>query len=49
MGGGYTRLTFRPRKNYSAVVKQQGRIELDSDANEMAEIQDRRLRSTTPP
>ncbi len=47
MGGDYTRFTFRPEKNYSAVLKQQGRVSLDADWNELFEIEDRRLRSET--
>ena len=40
MGGDFSRLTFRPEKRYSAVLAQQGRIELDADVNEQAAIQE---------
>jgi|WetSurMetagenome_2_1015567.scaffolds.fasta_scaffold00231_5 hypothetical protein len=39
MKGDFTRFTFDPKKHYSSVRMQQGRIELDSDWNEQAEIQ----------
>jgi hypothetical protein len=45
MGGDYTRFTFDPAKGYSGVRKQQGRVSLDSDFNEFAEILDRRSRA----
>lgn len=32
--GDFSRLTFRPQKHYSAVLSQQGRVQLDADANE---------------
>lgn len=47
MRGDYTRFTFRPKKDYSAVLKQQGRVDLDADWNELMEIVDRRWRSET--
>jgi nitrous oxidase accessory protein NosD len=47
MAGDHSRFTFEPKKYYSAVLKQQGRVGLDSDANEHAEIQDRRWRAET--
>src|ERR1700730_2694668 len=47
MSGDYTRFTFKPRKDYSAVLKQQGRVDLDADFNELIEIVDRRWRSET--
>ncbi len=47
MSGDYTRFTFKPKKDYSAVVKQQGRVDLDADFNELIEIMDRRWRSET--
>ncbi|MFN9029467.1 MAG: DUF6519 domain-containing protein [Betaproteobacteria bacterium] len=47
MSGDHTRLTFRPRDNYSAVGAQQGRVTLDADWNEAADIQDRRWRAET--
>ena len=45
MAGDFTRHTFRPSKDYSAVLMQQGRVTLDADANEQAELLDRRLRA----
>ncbi|MDD4652762.1 MAG: DUF6519 domain-containing protein, partial [Methanothrix sp.] len=39
MKGDFTRFTFNPKKHYSSVRMQQGRIELDSDWNEQTEIQ----------
>jgi hypothetical protein len=47
MGGDYTRFTFKAKKNYSGVLKQQGRVSLDADLNELFEITDRRWRSET--
>ena len=38
MRGDFSRLTHRPGKHYSGVVKQQGRIDLDSDWNENVAI-----------
>jgi hypothetical protein len=40
MEGDFSRLTFRPEKRYSAVLAQQGRVELDADRNEQAAIQE---------
>ena len=45
MGGDYTRFTFDPVKGFSGVLKQQGRVSLDSDANENEAILDRRDRA----
>lgn len=45
MAGDYTRFTFDPVKGYSGVLKQQGRVSLDSAANEFEEILDRRDRA----
>ncbi|MCX2731939.1 DUF6519 domain-containing protein [Saccharopolyspora sp. NFXS83] len=39
MHADLSRITFRPERGYSAVVAQQGRVQLDSDANEQALIQ----------
>ena len=39
MHGDFSRLTFRPGKGYSAVLAQQGRLQLDADMNEQAAIQ----------
>ncbi len=47
MSGDYTRFTFKPLKDYSGLFKQQGRVDLDSDFNELIEIIDRRWRSET--
>ncbi len=45
MRGDYTRLTFKPGKDYAGVRMQQGRVQLDADFNEQAELLDRRLRA----
>ena len=47
MGGDYTRWTFNPIKDYAEVLKQQGRVDLDADWNELAEIINRRWRAET--
>src|SRR6266545_4174830 len=47
MSGDYTKFTFRSKKDYSGVLKQQGRVDLDADFNELIEIIDRRWRSET--
>jgi hypothetical protein len=47
MGGDYTRWTFDPVKDYAEVFKQQGRVDLDADWNELAEIINRRWRAET--
>jgi hypothetical protein len=47
MGGDYTRWTFDPLKDYAEVFKQQGRVDLDADWNELAEIINRRWRAET--
>ena len=39
MKGDFTRSTFRPAKHYTSVRMQQGRLQLDSDWNEQADIQ----------
>ncbi len=39
MKGDFTRFTFDPKKHYSSVRMQQGRIQLDADWNEQVEIQ----------
>ena len=39
MKGDYTRFTFEPRKHYTSVRMQQGRVQLDADWNEQADIQ----------
>lgn len=38
MKGDFTRITFDPTKHYSRVLEQQGRVQLDSDFNEMNDI-----------
>ena len=38
MKGDFTRFTFNPANNYSRVLQQQGRVQLDSDWNEQADI-----------
>lgn len=38
MPGDITRFTFRPKKHYRTVNQQQGRVGLDADSNEQAEI-----------
>jgi hypothetical protein len=47
MTGDYTRFSFKPQRDYSGVLKQQGRVDLDADFNELIEIIDRRWRSET--
>jgi hypothetical protein len=47
MAGDYTRFSFKPHKDFSGVFKQQGRVDLDADFNELLEIVDRRWRSET--
>ncbi len=39
MKGDFTRFTFDPRKHYTRVLKQQGRVDVDADWNEAEEIQ----------
>ena len=38
MKGDFTRVTFDPAKHYSRVLEQQGRVQVDSDFNEMNDI-----------
>src|SRR5690348_18156160 len=45
MGGDYSRVTFKPLRDYNGVLKQQGRVGLDADHNELVEIVDRRWRA----
>ncbi len=40
MKGDFTRFTHDPAKHYTGVLKQQGRVDLDADANEAAFIKD---------
>lgn len=44
MTGDYTRMSFRPRKRFSTVREQQGRVQLDSDWNEQSDILRERVR-----
>ena len=37
MKGDFSRFTYNPQNNYVSVLKQQGRVDLDSDWNEQAE------------
>lgn len=39
MHADLSRLTFRPERHYSAVLAQQGRVQLDADANEQTAIE----------
>jgi len=45
MRGDFSKLRFKPQKNYTSVLQQQGRVALDADANEQCAIYDY-LRST---
>ncbi|HTW25834.1 MAG TPA: DUF6519 domain-containing protein [Acetobacteraceae bacterium] len=45
MKGDFSRLRFDPTRNYTSVLSQQGRVQLDSDANEQRAI-DEYLRAT---
>lgn len=47
MPGDYSRFRYRASDNFSTLLRQQGRVELDSDSNEFAEILDRRFRAET--
>ncbi len=47
MSGDYSRKTFKPHHNYSGVLMQQGRVQLDADWNEQVEIGLRRQRAET--
>src|SRR6185436_17563316 len=38
MKGDFTRMTFDPAKHYTRVFEQQGRVQVDSDFNEMNDI-----------
>ncbi|WP_213803542.1 DUF6519 domain-containing protein [Granulicella sp. dw_53] len=38
MKGDFSRIRFNPKKNYTAVLEQQGRVALDADANEQSVI-----------
>lgn len=45
MSGDYSRSRFDPLADFSAVLMQQGRVQLDADWNELVELTDRRLRA----
>jgi hypothetical protein len=47
MSSDISRQRFNPRNNFSSVLMQQGRVQLDADWNEWNEILDRRWRSET--
>jgi hypothetical protein len=47
MKGDFSRITFRPERHYRSVLLQQGRVTLDADSNEQAEIQNARQDGTT--
>ncbi|QKW08706.1 hypothetical protein HUT18_22350 [Streptomyces sp. NA04227] len=47
MHADLSRLTFRPERHYSAVVAQQGRVQLDADSNEQTLIDLARTRALT--
>ncbi len=47
MSGDYSRHTFDPRRDFGAVLMQQGRVALDADWNELVALLDRRLRTET--
>lgn len=44
MSGDYTRMTFDPRRRFIAVDMQQGRVQLDADWNEQADLGRERTR-----
>ena len=43
MSGDYSRVRFDPKNDFSGVLMQQGRVQLDADWNELVELLDRRL------
>lgn len=47
MKGDFSRLTFDKKKNYNGVLKQQGRVSLDADWNELIDIIAHQRRSRT--
>ncbi len=47
MRGDFSRQTFDPRKHYTGVLMQQGRVQVDADWNEQQAIVDHHLRSRT--
>ena len=46
MKSDLSRVTFDSHDNYSGVIMQQGRVQLDADCNESDDINDRRFRTT---
>jgi hypothetical protein len=44
MGGDFSRVRFQPGKHFAAVLLQQGRVQLDSDASEAESIREHRER-----
>jgi len=47
MSGDYSRQRFDARRDFSGVLMQQGRVQLDADWNEQVQISDRRWRAAT--
>src|SRR5262245_55658835 len=47
MSGDYSRVRFDPKKHFSGVLMQQGRVQLDADWNELVALLDRRWRAET--
>ena len=47
MSGDFSRSTFDPRRHYSGVRMQQGRVQLDADWNEQVDIAEDALRART--
>jgi hypothetical protein len=45
MAGDYSKFSFTPRKGFSGILQQQGRVALDSDWNEGQAITERRTRT----
>jgi len=45
MSGDYSRKTFDPLRDFSGVLMQQGRVQLDADWNELVGIISRRMDS----
>ena len=47
MKGDFSRYTFDPKKHYSAVLNQQGRVQVDADSNEQQAINQYRIDTET--
>ena len=45
MSGDYSRVRFDSKNDFAAVLMQQGRVQLDSDWNELGALLDRRWRA----